>query len=248
MICYLNNQEINLNTAKKNCLGSGVEGSVYRYQNKAIKIYHDYVIIGKREIRDNAYKSIKTTRIITPEESVTDLYGRYIGHSQELIEKRKLFSKSFIDMPRSKVISNFRLLEDDSILFSKNFVLMDDVPHNTIDNGTLYFIDTGCYRLVSLSIIKEDRQIKNNLGLEESSDITNKELERRLKIKNLDTCYVAIWENIKRNLKFSTQKLNKLKKRIVEDLDQSSEDSRLSKILDDYMRPDDTIRTLVKRM
>lgn len=249
MICYLNGQKIDLPTTRKNCLGSGTEGTVYQYQNTAIKIYHDYVIIGRRELKDNIYKNIETTRIIPPQYSVTDLYYRYIGHSQKLIEKGTVFSKKSIDMPCQNVISNFRLLEDDSVMFAQNFVLMDDVIHNIIDNGTLYFIDTGCYEIANLDSIKENRALARQLCIEEPNTITSSdELEYRLKLKNLATCYDTIWANIERNIKFSNKKLRTLKRKIIDDLDQTNVNNRLSSVLNDYMKKDDTIRTLVKRM
>ena len=150
MICYIDNQKINLDISNlKNYLGSGVEGKVFRYKDQAVKIYYDYVDREKKEKKDCFFTTIKTDRIIPPRKIVRDVDGKYLGYANEVIKKREIFKHSSVDVTKEQVVNNFRLLENDSLAFANNFCLMHDVFYNRRDNGTLYFLDTSSYVIIS---------------------------------------------------------------------------------------------------
>ncbi len=249
MICYIDNQKINLDISNlKNYLGSGVEGKVFRYKDQAVKIYYDYVDREKKEKKDCFFTTIKTDRIIPPRKIVRDVDGKYLGYANEVIKKREIFKHSSVDVTKEQVVNNFRLLENDSLAFANNFCLMHDVFYNRRDNGTLYFLDTSSYVIIS----RENSFYKIDIPLIlkdiDENNITDETIKKSIRIQNLDICYTVIWKNIENLLLFNKKKLALLKKRIDSDLNQFDESSRLSNLFADYMTSSDTIRSLVKKM
>ena len=243
MICYLNGQEIELSKR----IGSGIEGVVYRYQDKAIKIYKNYRLHDRKtEIRDKILKSLETNRIMIPEELVTDEYGFYLGYSIPFIPKN-VFRRKSVDIPSHIAIKNFRLLEKDSVMLANNFVLMDDTIHNVIDNGTLYFIDSGYYRFIDKDSYNDNIYISQVLGVKDNINLGEDLIKKALTIKNLDLCYSTIWANIEKKIIFRRNNLNNLKLRVINAM-HDEPNKKLSDVIERYIKPEESIRNYVKRM
>lgn len=134
-------------------LGDGTEGIVYKYKNKALKIYYPEAIndgFGSKEKNHLYLTNIQTKQIILPNSLFYNVINDYSGYITEYQEdpNRGEVNTNIINSTSRNFIKNLRIVENDINTLSKNFVLMADVKkQNVIYNGTLYIIDPGRYRV-----------------------------------------------------------------------------------------------------
>ena len=130
----------------------GAESYVYKYQDKAIKIYRD--IPQKRVLSENMISElvgIKTKRIVMPEGLLYEdskLKGMYMPY---------LFGEpdQVYELSKEKLVEEFSYICDDLSILGKKQIIIDDLRmSNFICNPeAFYLIDTGDYYI--------NRNIKN---------------------------------------------------------------------------------------
>lgn len=157
MLYIADDKEIFLNPLK--LIGKGTEGKVYKYKDKAIKIYHknnpNNQMVNHEE-SDEILKNIKTTYTILPETGVYTLTGYYCGHQMKYMD----FSteESLVDTKIKDFSDNLHIIvnEDIAAISDENF-LMYDLNRNTRFTSKIYIIDSGRYIHVDRA-----REITNN--------------------------------------------------------------------------------------
>lgn len=128
-------------------VGAGAEGEVFRYGDKALKIYREKCFKRRLE-EDTASKliGIPTKRILLPRELIRDPDSlKFMGYETPFI--RGCSKYSILDMPMKNFLDEVSILEDDiELLSSKNVELADFSRDNFLYNGSFYFCDPGSYR------------------------------------------------------------------------------------------------------
>lgn len=151
--CYLKigdkleviNNNVYINGTKLNLLGSGVDGKVYKYEDKAIKLYHDdYQIKGHLNIEQiEILCSIITKNIILPKErlgSNLNNFG-YVMNYIDLDTKKDILLEDIY-----KLTKEIKTLEEELILIGKNHFLLDDFKvENFVFNDNLYLLDPDSF-------------------------------------------------------------------------------------------------------
>lgn len=141
MIYKINNKIIIINPFQ--CLGSGIQGNVYKYQDKALKIYDKIYRTKYNQDRDETLSTLSTKYIILPEESVFSTFTKYCGYKMPYIDLDN--DKKITDCTKEDLKENlFELIEDINVI-SKNDFKMEDVKLNTVFNGKIYVLDSSCY-------------------------------------------------------------------------------------------------------
>lgn len=139
------NNDVYVNNTLLTFIGSGVDGLVYKYKNKAIKLYHDDYSI-KMHLSSSEIKklSILTTKhIILPKELLIN-DNKTLGFTMNYIN---LNTKcDFLNISLKHLIKEIKELESELYLIGKNNFLLEDVePRNLFYNGTLYLFDADSF-------------------------------------------------------------------------------------------------------
>ena len=147
MIFYIEDKEycFDNDTLNDLYLSEGKEGTVYKYKNLAIKIYHEHS--KKDRLDENTcelLKSINTKRILLPRKLVYNKDKKFIGYTTDYHQKYSLDN-----LKRMKIKSlkeELQLIKKDIELLSKNNITIDDLYiDNIILSDGLYFIDPGSF-------------------------------------------------------------------------------------------------------
>lgn len=125
-------------------IGEGLEGKVFRYGDKALKIYAEECEKSRLE-EETASKliGIPTKRILLPGELIRDPESlKFRGYVTQFISSR---SKLEIpEMNMGKFLDEVSILEDDILMLSdRNVELYDFTWDNFLYNGSIYFCDPG---------------------------------------------------------------------------------------------------------
>ena len=148
--------QTNTTLQSKNFIASGGEGSIYAWQNKAIKIYTDKskaIPLGKI----NELAILKKSEIIGPQEAVRNTKNEVIGYSMDLIKNTeslcRLFAPTFKKNNRittSQVLHLVLELRKNIDYIHKNNILIVDVNEMNFlisnDFNKVYSIDVDSYQ------------------------------------------------------------------------------------------------------
>lgn len=156
---YINNQPIKVNKLFYNRLGKGQEGSVYQFQDKAIKIYKmkngkikrfpQYVNYEKTIQMSN----LKLNRFNKPLDAVFNKNNQFCGHTMDLI----LGNGNIIDMSWETFLEELALLEKDIKQLTKAFFRIKDVHQDNIKiNKRINILDCNSYELLDQTIRQND--------------------------------------------------------------------------------------------
>lgn len=147
-----NEQKIDLNNLEL-LSDKGSECVVYKYNNKAIKIFRKEYIFSHLTIEEIYYLSqIPTKRILFPIGSVLDNNHKVAGYTMHLITDEKNIQKESM----KRIFYEMQIIQKDLNLLSKhNICLFDIGQSNCIYNGKLFLIDPGNYIINNMSNIKK---------------------------------------------------------------------------------------------
>ena len=169
LILLSNNETINTNDLLY--VDSGTEGKVYKYKDKAIKVYHDNLykrILSYDDI--NRLKDINTRRIILPNNIIYKLdgdCGYYGGYESRYIKQDgNIYDYSKLD--KDILLEEINILESDIKNISDANILLCDLNNtkNIIyNNGKVYFIDAGSYVFNKLGKYNTSNNNINEVGL-----------------------------------------------------------------------------------
>lgn len=154
---YINNNPIELDISQSNKLGKGKEGSVYRFEDKAIKIYR------MRTIRKFPYyinyektilmSGLKLHRFNKPLDAVFNKHNQFCGHTMELV----LDSGNILDMNTETLLTELNLLDKDSKTLTKTFFRIRDLHLDNIKiDDKINILDCNSYEQVDKTIRKND--------------------------------------------------------------------------------------------
>ena len=148
--CYFNDKKdkidvidnkVYINNVLAQEIGRGVDGIVYRYQDSAIKLYHDNSKI-KSHLADyqiDMLTSLKMKRIVLPKEKlISDTPNS--GFVMQYIDLET--KDDILRTNRDDVLKQISELEEElSMIGDKNFLLDDMQSRNLFYNGELYLFD-----------------------------------------------------------------------------------------------------------
>ena len=139
-------------------LNEGMEGTIYKYGDRALKIYEEFPRKSRLEENEALELSkISTNRILLPRELIYDDKDKFVGYSTLYIDSYGLgnISKMSID----SFIDEVNILYRDISILSRNNVDVDDYTlYNTLYNGGIYLVDPGSYQIVD----NDERLFKDN--------------------------------------------------------------------------------------
>ncbi|MEI3529636.1 MAG: hypothetical protein V8Q75_01000 [Bacilli bacterium] len=147
---YLNNKRITLDLSKMTMVGSGKEGTVYRYsEDKCIKIFdhqrYDGNLLPINNDKFKLFTTIDTKHIILPEKLLYNEVGEIQAYIMNYI--RSHFNLSEIrDKNILELINELRVLRSDIEILNQYNILINDLkpPHLLYNNG-FYLIDSSLY-------------------------------------------------------------------------------------------------------
>lgn len=153
------NNNVYVNDTILQLLDKGQDGYVYRYEDKAIKLYHDNSAIkehlNKKQI--DILSSLTTKHIVLPKEKIIS-EEKNIGFIMEYINLDT--KKDILLANKQHIIKELKEIEEELALVGQNHFLLDDMqPHNLFYNGTLYLFDPD-------SLIYEEKVNFNRRNLE----------------------------------------------------------------------------------
>ena len=150
----LDGKDIDIVQKRMTKIGTGATGDVYKYKNKALKIFKE----GKTppmDLETAKYLSdISTSNILLPEDIL--FYNlMFRGYTYKLVSK-KGSGKRMITLPKEELIDNIEVLESDTETLSKKNVLLNGIdPSNSIFNGSIYLCDPSEYSILEIMSTKE---------------------------------------------------------------------------------------------
>lgn len=153
-ICYFNKNAdkveikkgiVYVNNSLVKELGQGVDGIVYKYKDKAIKLYHDDMHIKLHLTKNEIDRlcNLYTERIILPREVlINDNIAS--GFIMNYIDTTS--QKDILLVDKKHLINEIKEVEDELILLGKNnFLLEDTKPENLFYNGNFYMFDPDSF-------------------------------------------------------------------------------------------------------
>lgn len=148
MRCILNGKEINIYPCFLKKLGKGTEGKVYKYKDKALKLYYDsyFSITGHIGPNECEYLSqIDTKRILLPKDILQNRNYEFKGYTEELIVPT---GEDIYQIDKSKLLEELYALREEIKILSQNFIRVDDwIPVNFMYDGMFRFVDSGQYKV-----------------------------------------------------------------------------------------------------
>lgn len=151
-VCYFNdieivvkNNNVYINNVPLVLLGSGVDGYVYQYYDKAIKLYRDDYLVKEHLNREQLtlLSSIDSKKIILPK-VLLDSSELNPGYVMNYINREN--EKDILISDKSNLIVEIRLLEKELELLGKNnFLLNDKLTNNLFYDGKLYLFDSDSF-------------------------------------------------------------------------------------------------------
>lgn len=205
-----NNHELieNIYTLEK--IGSGHDGRVYRYKNKALKLLKQDVITRKNKGLMTYEKAIyfqdkiDLKRILKPIDTMLDENGIYVGYVMDYCDN----SYNSEDFYLSDLLDSAAYLKDDFQNLTKNNIIAKDINRGSyiIGNDFLYLCDTDKYNkynakdLISKNYSSFNFVIAKYLYLEmKENGNLNKEQLRKLikwvKLKSNSSNFIQEIEN-----------------------------------------------------
>jgi len=153
-ICYFNNEKDKLEVINNNVyvngillkfLDSGVDGFVYKYKDKAIKLYRDNELI-KEHLTNQQIAilcSLSTKHLVLPEEPLIS-NDKNFGFVMSYINLET--KKDILLVSKNHLIKELQEIENELELMGKNhFLLNDRLTKNLFYNGNLYLFDPDSF-------------------------------------------------------------------------------------------------------
>lgn len=143
----------------------GNEACVYRYKDKALKIYKDFSRKDRLSEKDvERLSKISTNRILLSVESIHNATNKFLGYVLKYIER---YSHSLIpNVNMIKFLDELNLIYEDLCLLSNNHVDVEDfIMDNLLFDGNIYITDPGSYIFrddVSVEKLKHENILKLN--------------------------------------------------------------------------------------
>ena len=145
LVFIITDQGLFYNNIPLEYIDKGEEGSVYRYQDKAIKIYHDYPrkTTASLELL-KLLKTMDTKRILMPIDILMESSTKAKGYITPFIEGNKDIVYKYL---KDKLLEELSLLEDDFATLGKESIAIGDLREsNYLSNETGFFLfDYGDY-------------------------------------------------------------------------------------------------------
>ena len=218
----LDGKDVDIIGKRMTKIGTGTTGDVYRYRNKALKIF-------KKEknppmdLETAKYLSnISTTNIILPE-NLLFYNDSFRGYTYKLVSKKGL-GKRMITLPKEELIDNIERLESDTETLSNKNVLLNGIdPNNSIFNGSIYLCDPSKYSILEVMSVKELEHLnkyqihmllsmmllqeirKSNLG-----GIIERKMKELLELKDIDENTSTYLERVLENSESVKQFVKKI--------------------------------------
>ena len=145
LVFIITDQGLFYNNIPLEYLDKGEEGSVYRYQDKAIKIYHDYPRKTTASLDLlKVLKTIDTKRILMPIDILMESSNKAKGYITLFIEGNKDIVYNY---PKDKLLEELSFLDDDFATLGKESIAIGDLREsNYLSNETGFFLfDYGDY-------------------------------------------------------------------------------------------------------
>lgn len=152
-VCYFNNRKYRLeiidnkvyiNGVSLDLLDHGVDGFVYKFKDKAIKLYREDKLIKSHLNQEqiSILSSITTDHIVLPREKL--IGDNNPGYIMKYINIEK--KKDFLLESKAHIVKELKELEDELILLGKNHFLLGDMQESNIFyNGKLYLFDSDSF-------------------------------------------------------------------------------------------------------
>lgn len=146
---YLNNEKICFDLNNMKVIGEGKEGTVYKYNDDCIKLFHNNRnssnLLSINEDKFIFFTQINTQRIILPKQLLYNYRGEIEGYLMKYIESN--FKLSNI---RNKNVNDiieylFDLKKDIDILNDNDILINDLKDSHLLYNDGFYLIDTSLY-------------------------------------------------------------------------------------------------------
>jgi hypothetical protein len=138
-------------------VGQGIEGTVYRYKDMALKIYKEFCI-KQRSSEKYCQKmmAIPTKRIILPRGLIYYENGDFAGYYHEFI---KWSTERYFDLTIEQVLEKMESLDKDVDTVSQFHLELNELlPVNFCYDGFFNFIDSGSYRFTKSSYLDQLRR------------------------------------------------------------------------------------------
>ena len=141
--------ELSDSDMEESYISEGKEGIVYRYGDKALKIYKEFCNKGRLDEDETLILSeISTKRVLLPRDLI---YGEdrvtFRGYATKFIEKQGI--DKIIDMNIMQFVDELDIINEDLITLAKNKVYVYDfVGDNIFYDGNIYFGDPGSYTIL----------------------------------------------------------------------------------------------------
>jgi len=144
-------------------IDEGMEGTIYRLGEDALKIYGKYP--GKDRLNEEDAKrlsKINTNRFLLPKEFIYDDENNFIGYSTQFVEDYNFKNARYLSM--EDFCDELNILYDELELLNDKLVDVEDFTlYNVIYNGEIYIVDPGSYRFVKdMGFLHADNKHKLN--------------------------------------------------------------------------------------
>lgn len=133
---------------RHNAIGEGMEAKVYRRGETAYKVYRLFSEVSRLSLTDTFYlQSLDTKRILLPQDTLYNLFGKFKGYTTTYIEDLGL--DSLVSLSKEELAYEFSLLKKDCQLLGEHNVCIHDLMtrrpeiKNGIFHHGIYFVDPG---------------------------------------------------------------------------------------------------------
>lgn len=155
----LNDRDVKITGKRLTRIGNGKTGNVYRYKNKALKIFNPDKE-APIDIETASYLStISTSRILLPRQLL--FYNDHLrGYTYKLVHKKNN-GKTISTIPKGEFIGNIAILERDIERLSRKRVLLIGIsPENSIFSNGLYLVDPSRYSILDIFSTEELEELE----------------------------------------------------------------------------------------
>lgn len=147
ILYILENNKLYRDNISLEYINSGLESSVFRDNDIAIKIYHknpEKKVLSEKEI--DYFRKFNTKRVILPKEKIFSDSLR--GYTMNFIDGD---ASSIYSFSKDKLIHELSNIYDDLIHLGNNYIFIDDLRNSNYlsNNHGLYLIDCGEYIISS---------------------------------------------------------------------------------------------------
>lgn len=125
-------------------IGSGKEGKVYKFGDRALKILHDVPYQkSMNSTTCGGLEKIATKRILLPRETLFDKSGEFKGYSTRYIK----YGKDVFDISKENFLYEVNeLIKEINFLSNQRIIIDDWRLENFIYDGKFRLVDPGLYR------------------------------------------------------------------------------------------------------